>query len=417
MTNIDNLIVRFNAILDHVQIEEGAFSKFAESLVSEFRKKLDAAQTELADIRERREDSDEKYREMLDSSEKERSLFQTIKEVLSGDTGGLSPEDQKRAELLQFVGNISNTIGNTLVSSIQTVIGVVEDVYKQLKQSSPFLQAVESMFNLAMQLFFMPLGNKLAEVLLPAVVDMLDKVVSMWDAFDGKTLGEMFAYAIENGVQLIGEFFYSIGDQLDDQGGIIGSIGDFLKSLGTFIQNVLPRLIDIGGWIFQFIVENIPLMIGLITAFMTAHLASQIAIMTVIAASSFDKIGGAIAVAAGVGAIPLATGAVAGVAAGAVAESMFAEGGIIEPVDGGQLILAGEGGEREYIIPESKMPKLASSLTSSPLPANLDMSQNSSAQTVNITYNINGYTDNELKDIIRDTVNDQISKSRLRAGY
>jgi hypothetical protein len=35
----------------------------------------------------------------------------------------------------------------------------------------------------------------------------------------------------------------------------------------------------------------------------------------------------------------------------------FAAGGTVEPRPGGTLVNVGEGGEREYVIPESKMPR------------------------------------------------------------
>lgn len=405
----DRITLKVQALLDEVRIDQAAVRAAVNEALTIM---VDTIQTESSRIGAARETSaaaEATADDISDQTQRDKTLIEDIKTALSGDTTGLSTEMQKMVAGTQFIINSLESIRDGIISGLSTLFGIMEDIYGKLRESSPFLQAVESMLNLVMQLFFMPLGNKLAEILLPAVVEMLDKVVSMWDAFEGKTLGEMFADAFSEGIKILGDLLINIGEELSEEGGIVGAIGDLMKGIGTFIEKYLPTIMSVGADIMTFILENIPAIIAIIAGLSAAVVLGHAAIIAAILTSSMNPIawavGGSVAVA---GAARLLTeNAIEG----------YAEGGVIDPVPGGQFVLVGEGGEREFIIPESRMNMVSSSLTSQSLASSLDMSQNSSAQTVNITYNINGYTDNELKDIIRDTVNDQISKSRLRAGY
>ena len=87
-------------------------------------------------------------------------------------------KDSKTARNVALVRSAIHTSSNIIGTSLKKGFGIVEDIYGRLKSASPLLQAIESMFNLAMQLFFMPLGNKLAEVLIPSVLRLVDDVVS-----------------------------------------------------------------------------------------------------------------------------------------------------------------------------------------------------------------------------------------------
>ena len=56
----------------------------------------------------------------------------------------------------------------------------------------------------------MPLGNKLATVMLPAILQLVDGVMEIWDKFEGKSLGDMINTAITEGSRLFGEYFISL---------------------------------------------------------------------------------------------------------------------------------------------------------------------------------------------------------------
>lgn len=289
-------------------------------------------------------------------------------------------------------------ISNVLQSGLNTVIGTVQDIYNRLKQSSPLLQTIESLFNLAVQLFFMPLGNKLATVLLPAVLELVDGVMEIWDKFEGKSLGEMFTIAISEGARLFGEYIANIGTLLKEEGGVVGSIGSTLVVLGNLISSKGAEIINGIAKLLEFIMQNLPGIITTLVGFkaMTVAMLAAIMINTAMTAgaASLWTLGGA----------AVAGAVTAGVASAAISNmfgtetdiSGHANGGYIPPTPGGKIIRVAEGGEGEYIIPESK--RLATG-----------------GNTYNIT--INGMTNDELKTYITDIVNDRTNEYRLRSGF
>lgn len=289
-------------------------------------------------------------------------------------------------------------ISNVLQSGLNTVIGTVQDIYNRLKQSSPLLQTIESLFNLAVQLFFMPLGNKLATVLLPAVLELVDGVMEIWDKFEGKSLGEMLTIAISEGARLFGEYIANIGTLLKEEGGVVGSIGSTLVVLGNLISSKGAEIINGISKLLEFIMQNLPGIITALVAFkiMTGAMLAAIVLNTAMTAgaASLWTLGGA----------AVAGAVTAGVASAAISNmfgtetdiSGHANGGYIPPTPGGKIIRVAEGGEGEYIIPESK--RLATG-----------------GNTYNIT--INGMTNDELKTYITDIVNDRTNEYRLRSGF
>lgn len=263
-------------------------------------------------------------------------------------------------------------------------LGFVEMIYGYMKRSSPLMQSIESLFNLAVQLFFMPLGNKLAETILPATLDLVDAVLDIWDKFEGKSLGEMMEFAIKEGVKVFSSYIIDIGETLKDEKGIVGSIGNFLVTLGTFVEEngetLITTILNVASLILENFKEFVSLYVGLTTAQIGATVASSIPILGAV-------VGGVIG---------------AGATYGALSVAGFAEGGYVPSREGGTLAIVGEGGEGEHIVPESKADAFAAS-------------RMKGSNTYNIT--INGYTDSELKRYVQDIVSEQVSFSRLKGSF
>ena len=100
----------------------------------------------------------------------------------------------------------------------------------------------------------------------------------------------------------------------------------------------------------------------------------------------------------------------------------MASGGYVSATEGGRMVVVGEGGEGEFIIPESKLGSMMDNISDRMVDvAASSPREESSAQTeatvINNYFNITGYTDSELRSIIKETVNRQISQSRLRSGF
>lgn len=296
---------------------------------------------------------------------------------------GNAPKDplsESRKEMLGFMKELSNdfkNIGRAVLNVVQTSLGFVEDIYKQMRKASPLLETIESMFNLAITLFFMPLGNKLAEVMLPAMIDLLDAVVDIWDKFGDKPLGEMMTIAVTEGVKIIASYLLNLGSLLSEQGGIIGSIGRFLQQIGGFIKEHGANLLNIVGNILTFIFDRLAFFIGAAVGFFTTSLALQSLTYLATLASAGWK--GLIAAAIGVG---------SGISAGAYMSNYSSD------------------------ISTSEITPV------SPDTGEYQIAQVNSGRT-NIVNNFTfeGLTNDELKYIIKDEVSGMISQSKYRGGY
>ena len=335
------------------------------------------------------------------------------------DAAGFSDKEMGMMGALKDLSDVMRGFGNSMVGFVQGMFGVVEDIYKQMRKSSPLLEMIENLFNLAMQLFFMPLGNKLAEVMLPAIINMLDAVMDIWDKFEGKTLGEMLSIAIVEGVQLIAGYFTNLGSLLKEQGGIAETIGNLLSALGDFLSNNGVKILELVEKVFSFLMDHLGTFIGLAIEFFVASIAAQAGILAYLMASldwrdSLGKVMAGAAVTAAVGAGAIGMGTVIGNTI-----LGFAEGGYVPATPGGEIIRIAEGGEGEYIVPESKVGNFVTEMipyTSTNQRYDMSNTKTSNSNVVNNFY-FEGLTNDELKTIIRDEVNDMVSQSKYRGGY
>lgn len=332
--------------------------------------------------------------------------------------------------------NISETL-------LKKTLGLVQDIYNKMKEASPLLQTVSTLFNLAMRLFFMPLGNKLAEILIPKTVELVEKITDMWDMFDeGTSLGDMFNKAIDYGFEVFGEYFMGIGDRLQEQGGIISSVGGMLASIGKFLESNGKSLIQFLTGMMGSIIDHFREIIATIVAFKVA--STTLSVMQLAATLTPDplNLGFSKALAAAI-LIPAAMGIVAGgIATGALYAAIpgKADGGFVPATPGGRPTLLAEGGEGEFVIPASKMAQVIAggldplmqvvngSSVRDAYPSTGGLHLNSLTPSgvqavggigsvVNANYYISGYTDSELEGIIQRTVNDMTYDSRLKGRY
>ena len=276
-------------------------------------------------------------------------------------------------------------------------LGLLEDIYGRMKAASPLLQAVESLFQTAMTLFFLPLGNKLGELLIPAVIELVDNVVGMWDLFEDKTLGEIFGIAIEKGADYLSGFFSSMAESLKDQGGTLGSIADLIEVVANVSKN-LPDIINTILDVMRFIYTHIDEITGLLIALYTLQYTMGIAQMMVTVAANTEVMGtsvGTIGAWGIIGSAMISGGA--GLAADKFVEEFMGDGGYVPPKEGGSLRVLAERGEGEYVIPESKIGHVGGSVT--------------------INNNFYGYNESELMEKVNDTVNTAVSRSRISGAF
>lgn len=309
------------------------------------------------------------------------------------ETGGQAQGSNKDKDKDAQARKLIATGLNTLFTGIQKGFGIVQQIYGKIKQSSAFLQAVENLFNLAMTLLFLPLGNALATVILPAMIDLVDSVLGLWDEMDeifdesGGTLGAILDIVLNKGLQYFGDFFNKIADEIGKSNGIFGSIAKLMETIGNFITKdmagVLNAILNGVGFVMRHLKEFISLYIGFKIAEATADVLGFFG----------DASGGKGWTKLGIYSAVLA-GSTLTAEAGLTAIGM-ASGGYVPATEGGQLHLLGEGGEGEYVIPESKMRNVGG----------------------NITNNFYGYTTEELRFTVRDTIRDEITRSKYTGGF
>ena len=339
---------------------------------------------------ERTEDDRDLSKETAAGAKSKRDILWSMLNKEKSD----DPEIQKQTKIMQMGQEAMQTGIKGLTSITQGSFDFLEMIYNQLKSASPLLQTIESLFNLAVTLFFMPLGNKLAEVLLPAVLDLVDNIVDMWDAMEGMSISEIITTMMETGVTYFGQFFTDIGDTLIEQGGLLGGIGNLLKSLGEFIQGPAVGLLEDLIGLINFVVNHLKEIISLIVAFYTMQYTMQLLAMYANAAGqTLFGLGGA-----GLAAVTVGAGIAGGLASyGIMSKYGMAEGGYVPATEGGQWRLLGEGGQGEYVIPENEV--------------------NAIGGTTNNYYYFQGYTDDDVIRMIRDEVSSQVSQARIRGGF
>lgn len=290
-------------------------------------------------------------------------------------------DDQNRSKL------ITNTIKSSEVAisaGLKKGFGIVEDIYARLKASSPLLQAIESLFQLAMTLFFMPLGNKLGEVLIPATLDLLEAVMDLWDEYGDGKLGDMFGVAITKGIEIISGYFNNIGDTLIEQGGMVASIGKLIKTMASFLSTSGATLLNGILTVVTTLLANLKHFISIYIGLKGAEMANNaLGILKLIPGATL---------------LSSAAGFAAGTAIGEIGLTAIglAEGGYVPATPGGQLRVLGEGGRGEYVIPEDKMGNVGGGT---------------------IINNFYGYNEDQLVQKVNDVVNQQVSLSRLRSGF
>lgn len=170
--------------------------------------------------------------------------FQMISNIVNQITEGISSilssqkdNDGKQGsiftKILGVVGNLISSLISMVVQQIQagfniftSVLTAIFKILKRIQMSSPIIQQILELINLAFNLFFMPFMNAFGLQMLDGVVKILN-----W-AFD---TGKSF--------QQIGSSLISI---LEQQGFSVQDIQNFVKELATeFVTEYLPEIIKL----------------------------------------------------------------------------------------------------------------------------------------------------------------------------
>lgn len=185
---------------------------------------------------------------------------------------------------------------------LSSIASMMASLWKMLKKSSPILQAIGQLFNLAMILFFMPFGNAIGTILLPLLETLVEFAIAFNDIIS--SYYEPIADAITKqfyrifGLSLI--LLETISPLIADIAGFIGNIvalmltavtnavtwfvdawptlmvftnkileyftsGDFYKMLTNLITTLVPSIIEIVSTILEKLPDIIDFISDLVT--------------------------------------------------------------------------------------------------------------------------------------------------------
>lgn len=350
--------------------------------------------TDIVDI----EEKDRQAHTSKETNAQSREDAQKDKELQEQARKEQMEENKKMLSAMQSIQHVAQQGFNMGSGLLKGMFGFVEDIHQRMKASSPLLQTIESLFQTAMTLFFMPLGNKLGELLIPAMMELVEDVVAIWELFEGKTLGEMFDIAIDKGSEILSDYFSNIAAALKDQGGILGGMARVIETIAN-VADHLPDILDDILWAIEWTMDHLKEIASLLVSLYTLQYTLGITQMMVTTLSNMEVAGTTVGT---VGAVGLISSVIAAIAAGAGTETLLsnwgmAEGGYVPPKEGGSVRILAEAGEGEYVIPESKMGEMGA--------------------TYNITNNFYGYTTEELESKVNSVIGDQITNARLRSGF
>lgn len=408
-----------NAVVNSFTVSTEALATFGNKVGEAVGKGISSATSKVKDDVE---DFREKRKRGPDDAEN--SVMNALKGYVSAMKGEKGDSDKERSanqsQAFQKTAAFLQKGVGMLIMIGQKSFDVIKQILNRLKASSPLLQAIESLFNLAMTLFFMPLGNKLATVLLPAVLELVDSMVDMWDELGDGGIDEIFNKAMDYGVRKFADFFGKIADLFEkSDNSFLRAIGSLSKMIEQLIPIVKP-IVDLASWV----VDNIPLLIGAIVGLLGTIITLKITSMIVQATMGMGPIGTVLAL----GIIASATAGI-GVAAGlsgmlnqrADSNSNMADGGYVPPREGGTWKRLGEAGEGEYVVPERKFDDVINSKLSAGnrgTPYRTGSAEGASlGATITNNFYINGYTDADLQRIIRDTVDEQVQLAAIKGGF
>jgi len=291
-------------------------------------------------------------------------------------------EESKKAGAVLGGINAGISMGIGAVTGILSFgFGIIEKLWKMVVEFSPGLKAILDLFNVALQLFFLPIGTALMGELLPMVTDLLENAAemsgTMWDAYENGGFGSMLSTAFAGAIPLL---FDTIIDAISliPEDSPLGGLRTLLITLVEFVRDhgkqLLMGLLDLTLIVMQVmtgIVTNFPLLFGLIGTMIGLQIA-QLLVAVANGSIIFGINVGYVAAAA------IAGTAIAGVGAGALIGSKLdqktngadnipaaAEGATIFPTPGGSIYRGGEGGEIEYVVPRSKVGDFINSQTGS----------------------------------------------------
>ena len=338
--------------------------------------------------------------------------------ALGGIAGNMSDGAKDKGALavagaaLAIGGQVTSAAGSAISGGWNTAVGFLKSINKaviKIMNTSPVFEAIKNILNLAYQMAFLPAMTLLQTNLLPLFTNLLNWAVGF---------GQDFAVTFQNYIEPITNSFRSALSGVMEF--FNSRKNDIAELLAGAIQ-ILPTMLQIQQAMIELIVNNKDAILETVNLTLQAmkSLVSQGVIDTLLdfarSSAEFIEEYGESLIHTVVNIAKLLqklTGGffdlsnsnktkVSGLGGigGALVEGFktifgFAEGGYVPATPGGVPAIIGEGGEGEYIIPESKMGRIGGGVT------------------INFTGNVYGM--NDFKYQVRSIMNEYSTKSNYR---
>ena len=284
------------------------------------------------------------------------------------------------AKVIDYIGaeNISgviNTISSHFSDLADGVIGAMNWVIQNWGIVQPILVAIGAFFG---SLLAMGIGSKVL-----TFIKTLGTLVTGHPVLAVISLIAAGATLIINNWSGITEFFGNIFSSLGQAAegawnvitGIFGNLASFFGSIFTAAWTNVKNVFSTGGQIFMGIVD------GILSAF-KAIVNTIIRGINTVVAIPFNGINGFLSFLRGINILGVTPfGWVQNISVPQI--PYLATGGIVPNTKGGRMIVAGEGGEDEWVVPESKMASLISQIN-----AGLDQQTETAGAGRSITVNM-----------------------------
>lgn len=276
------------------------------------------------------------------------------------------------------------------IGLFQGSFDIIKGAWNFIRGKVPFLNDLFSMLTDVIDLVWLPFGIALAEVMVPFMEIIMEQVMGLVNELMKIYQEEGIVGLLTKGIGMAVGFLFDTAIRVLNaipESCFIGQIAHGIANVLEWIKEHLPIIENVLKATMNFItliMNNIKLIISAITGYIAYKMAKD-------SMGILGQIPGASLIAGGIGAV-----------AGFLGMSAlgFADGGFVEPKDGGHWVNVGEGGEREYIVPQSKVQSFAQSVGGS--------------SSITNNYYISGYTDSELRNIILETINESAIRSKLR---
>lgn len=302
-----------------------------------------------------------------------------------------------------FIGLMGQTVGAGLKISNSLLQSILKGV-TQIMETTPLFKTIKDILNLSFTMFFLPAMTLLADKLMPIFTNLLEWAVDMGDTFS-----QVFAPAIDG----IYGLFMGVADGIKAffTGDNISKLADFLaQGIALFPQMLTMAL----GWIELFlnnkdaIFQLIQSMLDTFTRVMNQDNFSRLIefgakameFLATHANDMFNVMIGLAKVIMGITNVLMTpTKDVPGKIVDAIRSIgrlgmvKLASGGYVPSTPGGIPAIIGEGGEGEYVIPESKLGGIGGTT---------------------IIFSGNVYGMNDFKQTVRQIVNETATRASYR---